>query len=360
MTRVSSKIKSQKRTGQPKSSARTAQLGSVIKAMGALSMLKARPMAKARPRTMRNAPAIRSNLTRPDRQVGEEFYGFITVPASATVGQNLFSVEVNPTSFSRLAVFASQYKQWRGLITMRVESLGNAFSTSSVSAAYIPDPDVNELPLDPTALLRVVNSSPSQRNLHLQDKNTISINANWQLSTNPWKFVQDTDPSDRSNGLFLIVANGSPGATDIPLKISFRYDVSFQGATYSPLESAAPTVLSALYGVNNYLSDVLFTPTTGAANWVVTGTSLTLNYPAGSVASKYYGSWTSQLSSLPNSAQVMQYVLQATVPTANVGRQTLIGLVIGATQTVYTFNAIVSPTAGTNNSFQVIPRIIGQ
>jgi hypothetical protein len=322
-------------------------------------MLKPRPKTRAPRRPRSNAP-IRSSNSSIDRQIGEEFYGFITVPAAATIGQSLLAVEVNPSSFSRLSVFASQYKQWRGRISMQVESLGNAFSTSSVSAAFVPDPDLSDLPTDPTALLRVINSSPSQKNLHLQDKRVVNVVADWKLSTNIWKFVLDSDASDRSNGVFVIVANGSPGTTDIPLKVSFRYDVQFQGNTYAPLESGAASVLSALYGVNNYLSDTLFTPTTGAANWSITGTSLTLNYPSGSVSSKYYGSWTSQVSSLPNSAAVMQIITQATSPTSNNGRQTLTGLVIGATQTVYTFAAITSPTAGTSNSFQVIPRSTGQ
>lgn len=243
---------------------------------------------------------------------------------------------------------------------MKVESLGNAFSTSSVSLAYVPDPDPNDLPSDPTALLRVVNSAPSQRNLHLQDQRSAVVSASWKLSTNPWKFVQDTDPSDRSNGVFLIVANGSPGATDIPLKVSFKYDISLRGNTYTPLESGLANVTQAVYGVNNALSDQLFTPTTGASNWSVTGNALTLNYPTGSVSPKYYGSWTTAVSGLPNSAAVFQGFTQAASTAASMNRTTLTGLSISATQTVYNFTGITAPAGGAAVSFVVYPRSTGQ
>jgi len=323
--------------------------------MAALSLVKRKPNKR------RNA--VRQNTRgagRIHREIGEEFLSFVTVPTTSSIGASLFSLEVNPMQLPRLSVFASQYKQWKGQISMHVESLGNAFSTSSVSCAYIPDPDPNDLPSDPTALLRVVNSAPSQRNLHLQDKAIASVSASWKLTTNPWKFVQDTDISDRSNGTFLIISNGSPGTTEVPLKVSFKYNVSFQGNTYSPLESGLANVTQALYGVNNSLSDQLFTPTTGAANWSVNGNVLTLNYPAGSVSAKYFGTWTSQLASLPNGAAVFQQVFQATAPTGNAGRTTLTGLSISATQTIYNFAQITSPTAGTTNSFAVYPRTTGQ
>jgi len=344
---------SRRKVGPFKRPTRSNQLKGAVAAMAALSLVK----SKKRPRRPQRP---RAQPGRIHREQGEEFLSFVSVPAASTIGASLFSLEVNPMQLPRLSVFASQYKQWKGTVSMKVESLGNAFSTSSVSLAYVPDPDPNDLPTDPTALLRVVNSAPSQRNLHLQDQRSAVVNASWKLSTNPWKFVQDTDSSDRSNGVFLIVANGSPGAADIPLKVSFKYDISFQGNTYTPLESGLANVTQALYGVNNALSDQLFTPTTGAANWSVAGNSLTLNYPSGSVNPKYYGTWTTALTGLPNAAIVLQVVTQATSGTSSNGRTTITGLSVGATQSVFNFLAITAPTAGTSNSFAVFPRSVGQ
>nr|QYF49508.1 MAG: structural polyprotein [Heilongjiang sediment hepe-like virus 3] len=347
--------RSQRRPGAFKRPKRSGQLKSAVAAMAALSIIR-RPKA---PRIQRKT--IRpSNGSAQHRETGTEFLSFIPVPIATTLGTSLFVLEANPTKFPRLAIFASQYKQWKGDISLKVESLGNAFATSSVSVAFIPDPNPAELPTDPTSLLRVINSAPSQRNLHLQSQGSTSVNAPWKLSTNPWKFVQDDDPSDRANGLFVIVANGSPGTVEVPLKVSASYNVLFQGNTFNPLEESLPTVTSALYGVNNFLSSSLFTPTTGAKNWSVAGNNLILTYPSGTVPVKYYGNWTPLLPQLPFGAIVSQYNLVAAAATATCNRTTLLGFVVTATSTTYFFNAIAAPTAAVSNSFVVLPRIVGQ
>jgi hypothetical protein len=318
-------------------------------------------MSIAKPRPKKQRRTIRSNTgAKQHREIGTEFLSFVTVPSSTTLGSQLYSIEVNPTQMPRLSVFASQYKQWKGDISMKVESLGNAFANSSVSLAFIPDPDPADLPSDPTSLLRVINSAPSQRNLHLQSQGTATVKADWKLSTNPWKFIVDSQPSDRANGLFLIVANGSPGSTDIPLKVSMSYNILFQGNTYTPLETGLANVTQAVYGVNNSLSDTLFSPTTGANNWVVSGNNLVLNYPSGSVSVKYYGNWTPLLGNLPFGAIVGQSNLAAAGATATYNRTVLLGFTVGATSTTYFFNAIAAPTAGTSYSFTVLPRTVGQ
>lgn len=264
--------------------------------------------------------------------------------------------------FPRLGVFASQYKQWKGDVSLKVESLGNAFATSSVSLAFIPDPDVNDLPSDPTALLRVVNSAPSQRNLHLQSQGSASVTAPWKLSTSPWKFVQDTDVSDRSNGVFVIVSNGSPGTVDVPLKVSVSYNVQFQGNTYTPLEGALANIQQALYGTNNSLTDVLFQPTSGAFNYTVNGSgnrTLTLTYPAGTVSNKYIGNWTPLLSNLPNAAIALYAYYAAGAATATLLRSTLTQFSVSATQAIYQFSdSLTVPTLA--GSFVVQPRILTQ
>jgi len=271
-------------------------------------------------------------------------------------------VEVNPTQFPRLGVFASQYKQWKGDFKLHVESLGNAFANSSVSLAYVPDPDPSDLPSDPTALLRVINASPSQANLHLQAQGSKNVSASWKLSTNPWKFIVDNQASERANGLFIVVANGSPGLADIPLKVSVSYDVQFQGNTFAPLEGALANVVQAVYGTNNSLSDALFLPTTGAFNWVASGVgnvNLTLSYPSGTVNNKYYGNWTTSLSSFPFGGIVSFTAFAAGAATATVYRTTLVGLTISATSTIYNFSSSITPPAG-SNTFIILPRTVTQ
>lgn len=194
-----------------------------------------RPRARNN-RSVRANPDIRPGIGSAERciQKGHEFLNVTVVPTDSTLGQSLFQLEVNPSQVPRLAIIASQYKQWRGRMSLTVESLGNAFSTSSVALAYVPDPDPAELPSNPTDLLRVVESAPSRADLHLQAVATKTVTANWDLTTNPWKFVQDSDASDRANGLFLVVSYGSPGTTPVNLRVGVSYDITFQGNTYSP------------------------------------------------------------------------------------------------------------------------------
>jgi hypothetical protein len=337
-------------------------MSSVLSSMAALSLLKQKPAPRRIARRKATIAPNRGNKVH--REVGHEFLSFLTVPAATTFGNQLYSLEVNPTQFPRLGVFASQFKQWKGDVKLHVESLGNAFANSSVSLAYVPDPDPTDLPADPTALLRVINASPSQANLHLQAQGTKSVVASWKLSTNPWKFVVDSQPSDRANGLFLVVANGSPGASDIPLKVSVSYDVQFQGNTFAPLEGALANVAQAVYGVNNNLSDTLFQPTTGATNYTISGSgnvNLNLNYPIGSVSQKYYGIWTGALGGLPFGAIVTGFAYGPASTAANITRSSLVGLTISATQTVYTFSSAFNVTGLTGAlSFAVLPRTVTQ
>lgn len=336
-----------------------------MQAMSSLSLLRpsqrpAPPKRGRRPKTISASTGVKQH-----REIGTEFLSFVTVPAASTFGSLLYQLEVNPMALPRLSVFASQYKQWKGDVSFVVESLGNAFSTSSVSIAYVPDPDPNDIPTDPTALLRMINSAPFQKNLHLQSQGSASVLAPWKLSTNPWKFVQDTDPSDRANGLFLVASNGSPGTADIPLKVSVRYNVTFQGNTYTPLENALANVSQVVYGVNNSFSDMIFTAATGAANWVLSGSGnviLTLTYPSGTVSNKYVGNWTSQVAGLPYTANMFVLAFAPLATTAaNISRSTLVGLTVSATQTVYTFNSSISAPPGTAaGNFAIYPRSSGQ
>jgi hypothetical protein len=201
-----------------------------------------KPQAQRTARRPRVNPDIRPGIGSAERcvQKGHEFLNVTVVPTTSTLGQSLFQLEVNPSQVPRLAIIASQYKQWRGRMSLTVESLGNAFSTSSVALAFIPDPDPNELPSDPTDLLRVVESAPSRADLHLQAVATKTVTANWDLTTNPWKFVEDSDASDRANGLFLLVSYGSPGDTPVNLRIGVNYDITFQGNTFKPANAILP------------------------------------------------------------------------------------------------------------------------
>jgi len=300
------------------------------------------------------------NRSGSNNQKGHEFLTTVPVPAGAILGQNLYQLEVNPSSFPQLSVFASQYTQWRGTIKMNVEALGNAFATSSVTAAYIADPDTSDLPVVPLDLLRVVESveQVSRKSIHLQDPaSTHVISAPWRVSTNPWKFVNDTDVSDRANGIFVIVALGDPGTTPINLKISASYDVSFQGRKYTPLESASATTVSAALGVNNSIGNQAYTNTTGSFNWVYTpGTfTLVLNYTAGFVPAKYFGSW-----SYGAGTYWFANAVVAAATTAIVNRPTLNTMLVGLTSTTYVFSAAlaVPPVAATAYTWNIRPRNI--
>lgn len=169
------------------------------------------------------------------RQSGHEFLQFLTVPALAAPGTHLLTLRVNPTHFPRLTTLSSQFKQWKGPIRLHIESLGNALTFSSVTAAFFPDPENSQIPTAPATLLSTIEACPRKTTLHLQSTQRKTVHADWSLSTNPWKFIADTDPSDQSNGFFVIVANGSPGSEPVQLKISASYDVTFQGSTFAAI-----------------------------------------------------------------------------------------------------------------------------
>lgn len=336
-----------RRPGFPKPPARTAQLSNIVRAMASLGMARKAPSNARGPRRNRDIGAQeRMN------QKGHEFLGVVKVPTTAAIGQKLYQLEVNPQYIPRLSVIASQYKQWKGPITLHVESLGNAFATSSIAAAFVPDPDAVELTQTGVDLLRVVDSAPSKTSLHLQESVTKNVKASWSLTTNPWKFVQDTDPSDRSNGLFVIVALGSPGSVEIDLKISVSYDVTFQGNTYLAMEPTTVNALAAWQGVNDSLSDIEFAP--GASGWVIAGPTITLNYPTGSVPSKFHGTWVPS----PGLSQV--YAAENLSPTAGRYISSLANFDVSATRTIYTYTTAVPAIPANPHTFISLPRSAGQ
>jgi len=276
-----------------------------------------------------------------------------TVPIASAVGDLIYLVEVNPTQFPRLAVFASQYKQWKGDLKMKVESLGNAFANSSVSCAFIADPDQLELPGNGIGLVQVADSAPlgCRAQLHLQSTNIATVDAPWKFGAQNWKYCQDSDVSDRASGLFLVVSNGAPGGTaPIPIKITANYRVQFQGNTYLAMEPAAPSAASALLGANNGFCDFLFSGTTG---WTAAGATLTLNYPSGTVSTKYFGLWT-----YPPSTAVQ---LLASVNGSTTGSVRFINAIasinVTATSAVYIFSsAVPALVAASAYTFVVLPR----
>jgi hypothetical protein len=290
-------------------------------------------------------------------QRGHEFLTTFVVPVGSTLGQNLYQLEVNPTQFPQLAIFASQYTQWRGNVKLHLEALGNAFATSSISAAYIADPDPSDLPSTPADVIRVVESveAASRLSLHLQDSATRTLLAPWRVTTNPRKFVVDTDLSDRANGLFLVSSMGDPGSTPINIKVSVTYDVAFFGRKYTPLESALATPLSALYGANNRISSGTW-PTVGAFSWVYTPATFTLvfNYPTTFMTPKYYGTWA-----IPGQTLFTLAVPPSPSVAAILNRTTLVTLVVTATSSTYVFTAALAaaPVAGTTYTWSNQPRL---
>jgi len=350
------------RRARPPTRPRRPQLASVLNAMARLNIARPRQSTRRAPNQRRRRtpanPSIGSSGGSTSQR-GHEFLNTVVVPAGATIGQNLYQLEVNPTQFPQLSVFASQYTQWKGTVKLHVESLGNAFATSAVSAAYVADPDGSDLPVNATDLLRVVESveAVSRTSIHLQDCITHNLSAPWRVSTNPWKFVVDTDLSDRANGLFLIVALGDPGTTAINLKVSVSYAVTFQGRKYAPLETAVASASSAALGINNGIGSNAYTNPGGSVNWAYNPVTflLTFTFPIGQVSPKYFGTWSYGVGTTWFANAV---VISPSVVTI-VNRPVVNTIVVTATTASYQFAAAlaVPPVATTSYTWNIRPRL---
>jgi len=224
---------------------------------------KRKPRAKARiPRRRkanpgRNAmaPMMRRKTREPRtqdtmcRMSATERVTQVIVPASVTPGTLLFSSPVNPTSSPRLAAVATQFDSWYGTITMEVETTGNAFSQDYAILRHVPNGDPSRLPTNARNLLNLAETCEKRSEsakLQLDSNKTAQVVATWKTSYNPRKPILDSDPSECNNGLFILVADGSPGTTPVNLTIRFRYNIVFYGPQATPIViNPANTIVGA-------------------------------------------------------------------------------------------------------------------
>lgn len=170
---------------------------------------------------------------------GTERVVTLTIPTTSKAGDLLYVLEGNPNSAPRAKAVASQFDSWSSSLEMEVETTGNAFSKNFILLRHIPNGDVSRLPQPGQSLLNVAEAyDRKSESVKLQlDSNAKGIcKAPWKaLSYNPRKPINDTDPSERNLGLFIVVSNGSPGAESVDITIRFRYDFRFFGPIYQPL-----------------------------------------------------------------------------------------------------------------------------
>lgn len=221
----------------------------------------------------------------------------ITIPTTVTPGTLLFMLENNPNSAPRARAVASQFDTWHGPTGIEVETTGNAFAKNFIVIRHVPNGDPSRLPSDPESLLNFAEAysrrSESYK-LQLDSNAKGNVRAPWLPTTyNPHKPINDQDPSERNNGLFLIVANGSPGAEPVDITIRYRYSFRFFGPIFKALlpnlsgflvNGATPSPTTP-FGTNpvrdgpaivaNTNNTVTLTPGTYLAYLRVTGTAIT-------------------------------------------------------------------------------------
>lgn len=179
---------------------------------------------------------------------GTERVATITIPTNSTPGQLLFTLENNPNSAPRAGAIATQFDSWHSVTELEVETTGNAFAKNFIVIRHIPNGDPSRIPSDPQSLLNFAEAY-SRRNesfkLQLDSNGKGIVRAPWTgVSYNPRKPINDTDPSERNNGLFIIVSNGSPGTDPVDITIRYRYSLKFYGPIYQPIISNLSTSLS--------------------------------------------------------------------------------------------------------------------
>lgn len=163
-----------------------------------------------------------------------------TVPVLPTVtsGTLLYTLLANPLSAPRLRAIASQFDSWYGEMALEVETTGNSFSKDYVILRHLPNGDPSLIPTTPDSLLALAETSDrpgESTRLQLDSNKVARVNAPWKASYNPRKPLVDADLNDCNNGVFIIVADGSPGTESVNLTIRIRYTIHFFGAVVSPI-----------------------------------------------------------------------------------------------------------------------------
>jgi hypothetical protein len=167
---------------------------------------------------------------------GTERITTVTIPVNTTPGQLLFMLENNPNSAPRARAVASQFDSWSSTTEIEVETTGNAFAKNFIVIRHVPNGDPSRLPADAESLLNFAEAYSrvgESYKLQLDSNNKGIVRAPYRATTyNPHKPINDQDPSERNNGLFVIVANGSPGAESVDITIRYRYSFRFFGPIF--------------------------------------------------------------------------------------------------------------------------------
>lgn len=172
------------------------------------------------------------NVNNPTFTSARERVATITITPETTPGQLLYKLEANPSSAPRSGVMATQFDSWSGTCHMEVETTGNAFSKNYVILKHAPNGDPDRVPAEPDTLLNFAESGNRRGDttrLQLDSNRTAQVTAPWSLSYNPKKPILDSDPSERNNGVFILVANGTPGAETVTLTVRFIYSFRLYG-----------------------------------------------------------------------------------------------------------------------------------
>lgn len=227
-----------------------------------------RPQRQRGPRRPRAQQSIDGDVAFTTYNVSEPLSP-IVVPSDSAMGTLLYAEECNPARLGEiLRAQASQSQSWRGDYVFKMRVNGSVNAKNYAIARWLPDADKSKLPLNKDRLWKYVRGTAQddQRpdrafvkyNIisETNRNSSFSVRASWKGTFNPKKPIDDTDPSERSLGLFVIVSNGPPGEA-ITIDVDVHAVGKFYGPTPTPtiINSAAavtatPTSLSTPFGVN--------------------------------------------------------------------------------------------------------------
>lgn len=165
---------------------------------------------------------------------GTERIKTVIVKPNAKPGDVLAKIFVSPLSAPRAAAISGQFDSWAGPIRLEVESAGNSLSKNYVICHHFNDASGTRIPTNPDELLSAVDCSSTRgetAQLQLDSNKKVMVVAPWRTSYNPTKPLSSTDSSESCNGVFYIVANGSPGDTEVSLTVRLTYSIRFYGAS---------------------------------------------------------------------------------------------------------------------------------
>lgn len=216
-----------------------AAIGQVTRLLRKTAIARSKPIRIPKPPSRSIARRPVNNRTNKVlcRFTGCERVVQLTVPTNVTPGTLLTTIVANPVSAPRLQATASQFDSWYGNMTMEVETTGNSFSQDYVVLRHVPNGDPSRLPTNATNLLNLAETYENRAEstkLQLDSNRIASVTARWSSSYNRKKPILDTDPSECNNGLFIVVADGSPGTASVNLTVRLRYDIHFYGPVVVP------------------------------------------------------------------------------------------------------------------------------